>query len=364
MRLAKHRKIRHDNEMKTINDLHNVYFSEQLITNDAISCIKQYPKSIVVCDHHTLSLGQRIAKHTSEPMLVIPAGEQSKSRSIKAWLEDQWLQKQLCREDVVIACGGGMVLDLVGFSAATYLRGIDCLYWPTSLLAMVDASLGRKTAINVHGIKNAIGTFQEPKGIFLATDCLKSLPWRELREGFIECIKHLLLTQPNEIISLLNQSQPLEHWLAQDMPSNIMQQLCIKHHFVAQDRYDHGRRQYLNLGHTLGHAIESITGCSHGTAVAIGLHFMAYASHHILGFPAEHLQQIAQTLHRLKIKSPHHLQAERLLTQCLSDKKRTQQGLRWILLKQIGEPCTVTLSADESLQLITDWIEHHAYSLS
>lgn len=326
--------------------------------------IQQYSRSIIICDHHTQHIAIKLSILTTEPTIVIPAGEPSKSRHTKAWLEDQWLRLGLCRHDLIIACGGGMILDLVGFTAATYLRGIDCLYCPTSLLAMVDASLGGKTAINACDIKNALGVFSNPKYTLIVMEALQTLPWIEKRNGIIECYKHFFLTDEKYSLHLLKNHEPIETFLNYHSADNIKQQLEIKQSFVGADPYDHNRRQMLNLGHTLGHAIESIYHVPHGVGVALGLHFIAHVSAELFNFPQEHVHAITQAWQRLNIKPPSNMCSDLLINACMNDKKRQSSTLTWVLLHDFGQPFLHSLSISQSKHFIHHWIKNHAYSLS
>ena len=198
---------------------------------------------------------------------VFPHGESSKCAKTYLALLDALCENQLTRADAVVALGGGVVGDLTGFAASTYLRGIGFIQIPTTLLAMVDSSVGGKTAIDLPAGKNLAGTFYQPWLVLCDPDCLDSLPDEIFRDGCAEVIKYAVLGNA-PFFEELNRTPPhaqLEHII----------ETCVrmKRDIVAQDEFDRGQRQLLNLGHTFGHGIEACSGfaVSHGSAVAIGM---------------------------------------------------------------------------------------------
>lgn len=205
--------------------------------------------------------------------ILVPASEVYKTRETKAYIEDQLLLHQCDRHTRLIALGGGMVTDLAGFTAATFYRGIPVIYVPTTVLAMADATIGGKTAINMPQGKNLIGSFTSPEAVFIDLGYLKSLSVHEWKNGLAEIIKHALIADQD----LLQQLQ--RHQLS-DFSNNlslfealIFQSLNVKKQIVEADENETGMRAILNFGHTIGHAIEQLENYSmgHGIAVAIGM---------------------------------------------------------------------------------------------
>ena len=200
---------------------------------------------------------------------IIPAGEASKSIEYYSRIIEETALSHVCRSDAYFALGGGVVGDLTGFCAATYMRGIDWIYIPTSLLAMVDASVGGKTAINIPFGKNMIGAFHPPSMVLIDPKILSTLNSYEISNGMAEVIKTACLS--GGISSLI---ESIEVGVNEDnMVAIIAQCLKYKISIVNKDEYDKGLRKYLNFGHTIGHAIEALSGYSihHGFAVAIGM---------------------------------------------------------------------------------------------
>ena len=199
----------------------------------------------------------------------IPEGEGSKSIDALSALLGKMTEMKLTRSDCVIAVGGGVVGDLSGLAASLYMRGIDFYNVPTSLLAMVDSSIGGKTAINHAGIKNIVGAFYQPKKVVIDPDTLKTLDARQLHAGLAEAIK-MSLTSDKELFSLIESSNDLDA----DLDDIIIRSLKIKKSVVEEDPKEKGLRKVLNFGHTVGHAVESsktLGAYLHGECVAIGM---------------------------------------------------------------------------------------------
>jgi len=209
-------------------------------------------------------------------VLIIPAGESNKTRDTWARLTDQMLAKGYGRDSTVIALGGGVVGDLAGFVAATFMRGIPVVQVPTTLVAMVDASIGGKTGVDTYLGKNLVGTFHFPAAVLIDPQVLATLPVRELRAGFAEIVKHGVIANDayfrevaSSVRNLLDKGGPE----SDRMLSVIVQSIEIKADIVSRDEREDGLRKTLNFGHTIGHAVELVSGFSllHGEAVAIGM---------------------------------------------------------------------------------------------
>ncbi|MDP9201368.1 MAG: 3-dehydroquinate synthase [Gemmatimonadota bacterium] len=208
--------------------------------------------------------------------LTIPAGESNKTRETWSRLTDQMLAKRYGRDSVVIALGGGVVGDLAGFVAATFMRGIPVLQVPTTLVAMVDASIGGKTAVDTPAGKNLVGAFHRPAAVLIDPHLLATLPLRELRAGFAEVVKHgVIADEPylREVASGASELLSARGAMSDRMLSVIVRSVEIKAEVVSRDEREEGLRRVLNFGHTIGHAVEMVSGFSllHGEAVAIGM---------------------------------------------------------------------------------------------
>ena len=209
-------------------------------------------------------------------ILTIPAGESNKTREVWARLTDELLAKGHGRDSAVIALGGGVVGDLAGFVAATFMRGIPVIQVPTTLLAMIDASIGGKTAVDTPSGKNLVGAFHAPAAVLIDPQLLVTLPLRELRAGFAEVLKHgVIADEPylNAVASKASGLLSADGSKSDSMFSLIVRSVEIKADIVSRDEREGGLRQVLNFGHTIGHAVELVSGYTllHGEAVAIGM---------------------------------------------------------------------------------------------
>lgn len=278
----------------------------------------------------------------SAAVISFPAGEENKvlSTAEKVWLELTSLGA--LRSSLMVCLGGGVVTDLGGFVAATYKRGIDYVLVPTSLLGMVDAAIGGKSALNLDGMKNQLGLISMPKGVFLYNGFLNTLPDRHLHSGFAEMVKHALLSNKSDFDELLHCNLRKEESIEQ----LILKSAHIKVDIVESDPYERGRRKLLNLGHTIGHALEAYSllhdsePLLHGEAVAAGLVCESFISLRMLGLPETDLQSIANLVswyfphYRLKPSA-----CNDIIAFMLKDKKIDSPGkINFSLLQSIGKP--------------------------
>jgi 3-dehydroquinate synthase len=223
----------------------------------------------------------RVSLATAAPgaklsLLLVPPGEEHKTRELWAQLTDELLASGAGRDTTIIALGGGVVGDLAGFVAATYMRGVPVVQLPTTLLAMVDASVGGKTGVDTPAGKNLVGAFHPPAAVIADPDTLATLPAPELRAGAAEIIKHGVIADERyfeEVLAILPQLDADDTTIPAGIVAIIARSVAIKAEVVAADEREQGRRKILNFGHTLGHAVEMASGYRllHGEAVAIGM---------------------------------------------------------------------------------------------
>jgi 3-dehydroquinate synthase len=209
-------------------------------------------------------------------VLTIPAGERSKTRVTWAQLTDEMLSRGCGRDTTVIALGGGVVGDLGGFVAATFMRGVAVIQVPTTLVAMIDAAIGGKTGVDTPDGKNLVGAFHPPAAVVIDPSVLATLPANHVRAGVAEALKHGVVADAayfDRTVSTLPVCLSARGASAPEMAALIAGSIAIKSAIVASDAHEHGRRKVLNFGHTIGHAVEAATGYSllHGEAVAIGM---------------------------------------------------------------------------------------------
>lgn len=279
--------------------------------------------------------------HTTVKLFTFPTGEASKTREVLFLLQDQLLEWKIDRHTLLIALGGGVTTDLVGFLAATTLRGLPYLSIPTSLLAMVDASIGGKTGVNTSHGKNLVGCFYPPQAVYIDPSFLKNLSQEVLREGVAEMLKHGLIADASYFHQLHKQFKEILNRDLVALTDAILPSCRIKAAIVSQDEHEtKGLRHTLNFGHTVGHALERVSNytLSHGKAVGIGLVIEAHLSH-LLGHLSLHeLETIkaAVSAYGLGTSIPETLPIDKILDSMLYDKKREKEELRCTLLQKIG----------------------------
>ena len=275
-------------------------------------------------------------------LISFPAGEKSKSRAAKEKVENEMLSLGLGRDTCIIALGGGVVGDLGGFVAATYMRGIPYIQVPTTLLAMVDSSIGGKVAVDTGNAKNMIGAFHQPKKVVIDLNFLRTLPKKELPNGLAEMIKHALISDKDFFHFLEKNIDKILGYDLGILKQAIKRSCEIKAGIVGKDEKEKGLRKILNYGHTVGHAIESSLGYNigHGQAISIGMSCAAKLSSK-LGFLDEgsvirqnNLLEYVGLPHRII----HHRLKPKKILECIKyDKKIANGRINFVLLNSIGD---------------------------
>lgn len=307
-------------------------------------------QSVVVVTNETLA---RIYPHRLQEALadlpvrtgevVVPDGERYKTLETLGSIFDRLMALEASRRSLIIAFGGGVVGDMAGFAAATYMRGVPYLQVPTTVLAQVDSSVGGKTAVNHPLGKNAIGAFKQPAAVVMELDFLRTLPERELRAGLFELIKHGIIRDADLFAYLEeNRSRLTGHdWAFWE--EAVWRSCRVKAAVVEADERENDLRAILNFGHSLAHLIETHTRYEtylHGEAVGVGMLFAAYVSQQWSGLPAEAFERIRALLEPLATPVDLPPLNEKGFTELLMhDKKASSQTLRFILLRALGEAC-------------------------
>ena len=275
--------------------------------------------------------------------VTIPDGEEYKEIGTVDGIYHQLLKEGLDRKSFLLALGGGVITDIAGFVASTYLRGIPYFQIPTSLLAQVDSSVGGKTGVNLLEGKNLIGTFYQPDGVIIGLDFLETLPDREYREGLSEIIKAAILTGGGFFEFIDNKAELI---LAREpgiLEEAIYQSVRFKGQVVEKDEREKGLRSILNYGHTFGHALETTLGYGvlrHGEAVAVGMMGAAVIAEKMGFINTEVVNTHKKLLIRcgLPISLPYSVSPKGFIQALMKDKKTTGGSLRFVLIKAIGEP--------------------------
>lgn len=290
-----------------------------------------------------LEAGFQVAAHAISP------GEQSKTPQSLLELYDLFHQASMSRSDPVVALGGGVVGDLAGFAAATYLRGLPLIHVPTTLLAQVDSSIGGKTGIDLPSGKNLAGSFYQPQAVVMDPGLLRSLSHAHMAEGMAEVIKYGLIRDLDLFTQIEQKTFDLE-WVLERC-------VRIKTGVVARDEKDTGERMLLNFGHSAGHALEKVTGYSqfsHGEAVAVGM-VTAIAIGQKLGYtPAGIKERVSGVLSQYQLPLRADVKAEDIIEAIHSDKKRLAGRIHFVLLKEIGDAFLLSLRPEELDSLLRE----------
>lgn len=338
--------------METIQSL-----SYPIVFNDDFAALKRflrdgnYSKKIFLIDEqtekHCLPLLISQLQITEYDLIEVTSGEENKNIDFCIGIWRMLIDFGADRNSLLINVGGGVITDMGGFAASTFKRGIDFVQIPTTLLSQVDASVGGKTGIDMDHLKNIIGTFAQPKAVFIDTNFLKTLPQRQLVSGFAEMLKHGLIADRNYFY-LLKEASP-----ENIAPTLIHQSIEIKNKVVLQDPEEKGLRKILNFGHTIGHAVESFSlqngknPLLHGEAIAIGMVCEAFLSSQKTGLPSTELDEIIHVFKKFYEKHTIKEASFRALTELMkSDKKNASGKINCSLLTQIGQ-CTIDIHCTE-----------------
>lgn len=295
-----------------------------------------------------------LPSHLDVQSVVLPDGEQHKSIEQVGRIWDALLEAGFNRRCTLIALGGGVIGDMVGYAAASYQRGVAFIQVPTTLLSQVDSSVGGKTGVNHPLGKNMIGAFWQPKAVLVDTDTLSTLPSRELSAGLAEVVKYGLI-RDEVFLSWLEEHMQSLRRVEPDVIAEAIAKSCqIKADIVAEDETEQGVRALLNLGHTFGHAIEAHQGYGnwlHGEAVGAGMAMAAMLSHQ-LGWIDEGALKRVQTVIQsagLPLAAPTNMSADDFLVRMRLDKKNIDEKLRLVLLSAVGDACVSDATPPDTL---------------
>ncbi|QHS56377.1 3-dehydroquinate synthase [Mucilaginibacter sp. 14171R-50] len=329
--------------MQTIqSDSYPIFFDNSI--TQLANFVKQgnYSRVFILTDENTGEhclpiVKQQLDAFDNFDIIEVNAGEESKNIDFCVGIWKMLIDFGADRKALMINLGGGVITDMGGFVASTYKRGIDFVQVPTTLLSQVDASVGGKTGVDLDGVKNIIGTFTQPKAVFMHADFLKTLPARQILSGLAEMLKHGL------IVDAAYWDQLKTSDLSQPSAQLVHRSVEIKNEVVIEDPHEKGIRKALNFGHTVGHAVETWSlmndedPLSHGEAIAIGMICEAWLSNKKIGLPDNELTEIAQVLNGLypKYKIDESI-FPTLLEHMLKDKKNQNGQINCTLLKHIG----------------------------
>lgn len=330
--------------MKTIHsDNYPIFFDNSI--EELVKFVKQgnYSRVFLLTDENTAEHCLPLVKPHFDSMdnfdlLEIPAGEENKNIDFCIGIWKLLIDFEADRKSLLINLGGGVITDMGGFAASTFKRGIDFVHVPTTLLSQVDASVGGKTGIDLDNVKNIVGTFTQPKAVFISVDFLKTLSARQVLSGTAEMLKHGLIID-SAYWNALKKSD-----LSIPNAELIYRSVEIKNEVVIEDPTEKGIRKSLNFGHTIGHAVETNSlskdknPLTHGEAIAIGMICEAYLSHKSAGLSAEELEEIVKVFGSLypkyKLKKEDY---QEVLAIMRKDKKNLNGNINCTLLTHIGQ---------------------------
>jgi shikimate kinase/3-dehydroquinate synthase len=374
--------VNHQDKSRSVSEIFNIY--NALVKLEKLESIKVlnnkkydiyidsasrfYLKDIIIASNRadfrpfiitTTSLTTLFNKHIEEienalsktlTRILIPDGEAHKNTQSLEHIHGELFKQKASRQSLILAMGGGVVGDLAGYAAATYMRGIPIIHIPTSLLAMTDAAIGGKSAVDNHFGKNLLGAFHNPEAVLVDLDFLESLPPHEYACGMAEVIKHALIGDKELFYALLE-----KRLSTKDM---LMRSIAIKARIVAKDPHEKNIRAYLNLGHTIAHALEKVSNytISHGHAVAIGLVLESRVAEREAVLEEDFIADLIKLLEHYKLptKLPENINKNALIDALSYDKKRDSYGLRIILPKRIAEVVERYISVDKIREILDE----------
>ena len=291
-------------------------------------------KALIITDNHVREIYQK--DFPPWEIMEIGTGEEVKTLDTVRFLYDRLVALEADRTSFIVGIGGGIVCDIAGFVASTYLRGLRFGFVSSTLLSQVDASVGGKNGVNFRGYKNMVGVFNQPEFVICDTNLLKTLPTEELQNGFSEIVKHAALGDA-EMFSYLEDHY--EKALELDpvaIEKLVYDSISIKSSIVNRDARETGERRKLNFGHTFGHALERLTGFPHGRAVSVGMVVASELSVKKGYLSSEEAGRIERLLQRLGLPTRHSIDRKKVLEALRKDKKKEGEDIHFVYLQGLG----------------------------
>ena len=314
----------------------------------AIDKIVDKTQAIYITDENVYALHQK--KFKGKKTIVIPAGEEHKQQASVDFIIEALLNFGATRQAVLIGVGGGVVTDIVGYVAGVYMRGVAVGFVPTTILAMVDASIGGKNGIDVGLYKNMVGLIRQPQFLVYDVDFLKSLPKHQWENGFAEIIKHAAIKDVKMMKELSMNNIGYYQKNKKALASLIERNVQIKIKVVQKDEFEKGDRKLLNFGHTIGHAIENQHVLLHGHAISIGMVYAAKISQVLTGFSETNI--LVETLKKYGLPTAMHFDIQEAMQVMQKDKKKASAGMQYVVLQKIGKAVSETIPMKSLEKLI------------
>jgi 3-dehydroquinate synthase len=336
-------------EIRTATGLSRIHIGEALGTLGRYTSGR---RTVVITDVNVDALYG--ASFAADGKIVLPAGEETKTLATIERIYGRLLEMGADRSTFIAAVGGGVVCDIAGFAASTYMRGLPFGFAATTLVAQVDAAVGGKNGVNFGGYKNMVGVFQQPLFVICDPDVLRTLPRREVACGLAELVKTAVVGSPGLFEDLeLNAARALA--LEQEFIARAVHgSLLVKASIVEADEKEAGERRRLNFGHTLGHAVESATGLSHGEAVSVGMAFAAELSVRKGFLGRDECGRVTRLLKRLGLPLTADAPPEAVLDAVAKDKKKDGGSVRFVFLEGIGRTLIREISFIELESAVRD----------
>jgi len=307
----------------------DIYFDNSFSNLKKIVDVKQ---TVIITDENVFTHHQKKFKHYNT--IVLKAGEEFKIQATVDNIIEQLIQFKADRNTILIGIGGGMISDITGYTASIYMRGIQFGFVPTTILSIVDASIGGKNGINVGAFKNMVGSIQQPKFILHDLSFLNTLPKTEWQQGFAEIIKHACIKDAKMFNQLQLHSIKFYQSNKKELAKLIEQNVLIKIIVVKNDEFEKGERRILNFGHTIGHALEMNYELLHGQAVSIGMTYASEIAEKLLGFKQKN--ELISLLEQYELPTFARYDNHKILHHISIDKKKEKDFVHFILLKEIG----------------------------
>jgi 3-dehydroquinate synthase len=300
-------------------------------------------KTIFVTDENVFAAHEKQFKN--KDVIVLKAGEENKNQSTVDTVIKQLIEMEADRKTVLVGVGGGVVTDITGYVASIYMRGIPFGFVPTSLLAMVDASIGGKNGIDVGVYKNMVGIIRQPSFLLFDAALLQTLPENEWRNGFAEIIKHASIKDAAMFQQLERNDLVYYQKRKKELASLIQRNALLKTKVVQQDEFEKADRKLLNFGHTLGHALENQYDFSHGQAISIGMAYASKLSQKFAQF--KNVDRVVSLLNQYGLPTFTEFEKDKVINVLKMDKKKTKDSINFILLQKIGKAFIKEISIKE-----------------
>ena len=335
---------------RKIGSSYEIHIGEKILDRMGLILAKNNwaERYILITDSHIDALhGERVEEALKKTDLrvdriTVPPGETAKAMGTVLSIVEKLIALGADRSTALIALGGGVIGDLTGFIASIFMRGIPVIQIPTTLLAQVDSSIGGKTAVDTDAGKNLLGTFHQPKGVFIDLTFLQTLPEEQFRSGLAEVIKYGVIESP-ALLDAIEAAAAAGELRESAFLEKVITAACrIKKGIVELDEWDRGLRRILNFGHTVGHAVEAASAysLSHGEAVAIGMVAAAILSEQLHYLPADDRRRIVSVIRAVGLpdRIPGNLNLEEIASRIARDKKKKGETVHFVLLKKLGVP--------------------------